>query len=243
MFNGYTEMFEKVKQNRIPQDVVEQIQEAILQGRLKAGDKLPAERELSEIFDASRGSVREALRVLEQKGLITVRPGANGGVFVKAVTTHEVSESLGLLLRYQRVSLRDLAEFREGVEGIVAGLATERAKEEDIQHLKHLLGEAKSHLEQGTSSWDAFIQVENRFHTALAYMTGNAIYESIVQPVYDNMHRYHDRFLPREETVMREIYRNLCGIVKAVEKGQAPKARLLARKHIHRFNQLAEEKG
>ncbi len=72
-------MFQKAKQNRIFQDVVDQIQEAILQGRLKAGNKLPSERELQEIFQTSRGTLREALRVLEQKGLITIKTGVSGG--------------------------------------------------------------------------------------------------------------------------------------------------------------------
>lgn len=62
-------MFQAAKQTKIFQDVVEQIQEAILDGRLKAVDMLPAERELKQMFNISRGTLREALRVLEQKGL------------------------------------------------------------------------------------------------------------------------------------------------------------------------------
>ena len=115
-------MFQKARQNRIFQDVVEQIQEAILQGTLNPGDKLPPERELKEMFGASRGTLREALRILEQKGLITIKIGVAGGAVVNALSTDQVSESLDLLIRYQKASLKDLAEFREGVEGLVAGL-------------------------------------------------------------------------------------------------------------------------
>ncbi|MBN2123894.1 MAG: FadR family transcriptional regulator, partial [Deltaproteobacteria bacterium] len=116
-------MFRKAKQNRIFEDVVEQIQEAVLEGRLEPGSKLPSERDLREMFNTSRGTLREALRVLEQKGLISIKTGVTGGAVVNALTTSKVSESLDLLIRYQKVSLSDLAEFREGVEGIVAGLA------------------------------------------------------------------------------------------------------------------------
>ena len=136
-------MFTQAKQSRVFQDVIYQIEEAILKGKLKAGDRLPAERELKEIFRTSRGTLREALRVLEQKGLIAIKTGANGGPVVKEVTTRQVSESLGLLIRYQKIPLKDLAEFREGVEGIVAGLAAQRAKRRDKEHLKKL----------GVSSW------------------------------------------------------------------------------------------
>ena len=63
-------MFIKAKQSRVFQDVVEQIQNAIISGKLEPGSKLPAERELKDMFNTSRGTLREALRVLEQKGLI-----------------------------------------------------------------------------------------------------------------------------------------------------------------------------
>lgn len=235
-------MFQQAKQNRIFQDVINQIQEAILKGELKVGDKLPAERELKEIFKTSRGTLREALRVLEQKGLIAIKTGVNGGAFVKPVTTHQVSESLDLLVRYQRVSLKDLAEFREGVEGIVTGLAAERAKKEDIQYLMNLLKEAKIHIDEGVSHWDEFIRVDNTLHMAMAHIAGNPVYQSVLQTVHDNINRYYDQFLPKEEEIMRENYQDLCGIVKAVEDRQAVKSRVLAQDHVHRFYRFMEEK-
>ncbi len=234
-------MFREAKQNRIFQDVVEQIQDAILQGKLKPGDKLPPERELKEMFGSSRGTLREALRILEQKGLITIKTGVTGGALVNALTTDQISESLALLLRYQKVSLRDLAEFREGVEGIVASLAVERAKNEDIKHLKRLLADAKTHLEEGASGWDEFIRVDNKLHMALAHIAGNPIYKWVLRTIYDNIHRYFDQFLPREEEILRENYQDLCEIVKAVEKGQAAQAHLLVQNHVYRFNRLMEE--
>jgi len=235
-------MFQEAKQNRIFQDVIVQIQEAILQGKLKAGDKLPPERELKEMFKTSRGTLREALRVLEQKGLIRIKTGVNGGAIVKPLTTHQVSESLALLIRYQRVSLRDLAEFREGVEGMVAGLAADRAKKEDIHYLKQLLGEASKNLEKGVSHWDAFIGVDDTLHMALAHIAGNPVYESVLQTVHDNINRYYEQFLPKKEEILRENYRDLCEIVKAVEDGKAAEARQLAHDHVSRFNRFMEER-
>jgi len=235
-------MFREAKQNRIFQDVVEQIQDAILQGKLKPGDKLPPERELKEMFGASRGTLREALRILEQKGLITIKTGVTGGAVVNALTTDQISESLDLLVRYQKVSLKNLAEFREGVEGMVAGLAVERAKSEDIQYLKKLLADAKTHLDEGASGWDNFIHVDNQLHMALAHIAGNPIYESVLQTIYDNIHRYFDQFLPREEGLLKENYRDLYEIVKAVENGQAAQAHLLVQNHVYRFNRIMEEK-
>ena len=236
-------MFQQAKQSKVFQNVVDQIQDAILQGRLKAGSKLPAERELKELFKTSRGTLREALRVLEQKGLITIKTGVKGGAVVEALSTNQVSESLDLLIRYQRVSLRDLAEFREGVEGIVAGLAVERVKAKDIQYLKKLLADAKTLLDEGASGWDAFLMVDNQLHMMLAHIAGNPIYESVLQTIYDNIHRYFDQFLPREEGLLRENYQDLCKIVEAVENGQAAQAHLLVQNHVYRFNRLMEERA
>ncbi len=234
-------MFQKAKQNRIFQNVVAQIQEAILSGDLEAGDTLPPERALREMFQISRGTLREALRVLEQRGLIEIRLGVSGGTVVKALTTREVSRSLDLLIRYLRVSLRDLAEFREGVEGIVAGLAVERATAEDITELKGLLNEAEKHISKGASGWEDFIRLDNKLHMTLARIAGNPIYKSVLQTIYDHIHRYFDRFLPREEKIIRQNYRDLCEIVSAVEEGEASRAYMLVQNHVYQFNRIMEE--
>ena len=98
-------MFQKSNQHRVFQDLVNQIEGAILDGRLKVGDKLPPQRELVEMFQTSRASLREALRVLEQKGLIDIKLGVSGGAVIKAVDTEPVTESLALLIQHQKVSL------------------------------------------------------------------------------------------------------------------------------------------
>ena len=157
-------MFQAAKQTKVFQDVVEQIQEAILDGRLTAGQTLPAERELKETFNISRGTLREALRVLEQKGLIEIKLGVGGGSVVKAVDTDQISESLGLLIRSQKVSLNHLAQFREDVEGIVAARAAKNHVAEDIQTLKDLLVNAHSCVKKGSSQRNAFIDIDKQIH-------------------------------------------------------------------------------
>jgi len=236
-------MFKEAKQNRIFQDVVEQIQDAILKGKLKPGEKLPSEREMREVFRSSRGTIREALRILEQKGLINIKTGVSGGAVVNALNTNQISESLDLLIRYQRVSLRDLAEFREGVEGLVAGLAAERATNKDIDRLEQLLIVAKSHLEHGISHWHEFIKADNNLHLALAQIAGNPIYESVLKTVYENIRLYFSRFLPKKDELLKENYKDMREIVGAVKNREAAKANLLAQNHVYRFNRLMEEKA
>jgi len=236
-------MFQQVRQNRMFQDVIYQIEEAILDGRLRVGDRLPPERELKEMFKTSRGTLREALRVLEQKGLISIKTGVNGGSYISAVTTHQVSESLDLLIRYQKISLSDLAEFREGVEGLVASLAAGRADREGTKQLQRLLYEAKKFLSEGMSAWDAFIRNDNALHMELARIAGNPVYESVLRTVHDNINRYYEQFLPRSEEVMKENYEDLRRIVDAVVSNKPEDARRQARVHVRRFNRFMEKKG
>jgi len=236
-------MFEQAKQSRVFQDVIRQIEEAILDGRLRVGDRLPPERELKEMFKTSRGTLREALRVLEQKGLIAIKTGVNGGSYIRAVTTHQVSESLDLLIRYQKVSLSDLAEFREGVEGMVTGLAAQRATKNDEPRLNNLLQEAGRFLSEGLSSWDAFIRNDNALHMELARIAGNPVYESVLRTVHDNINRYYERFLPHSIEVMKENYEDLCRIVDAVLSNRPEDAREKAQVHIKRFSRFMEHKG
>ena len=137
-------LFRAPKQNRIFRDVVDQIQDAIIDGRLKTGDKLPAERELKDLLKTSRSTLCEALRVLEQKGLIEIKLGVGGGSVVRSVTTDQVTESLDLLIRSQKISLAHLADFREGVEGEVVAIAARTASETDLRNLERLLKKAKT---------------------------------------------------------------------------------------------------
>ena len=234
-------MFTHAKQNRVFEDIISQIQEAILRDDLKAGDRLPPERELKEIFQTSRGTLREALRVLEQKGLIEIKTGVSGGAFIKAVTSHQVSESLDLLLRSQKVSLKALAEFREEVEGIVTGHAAELAENDDINVLKNILDQARLTLDLDESSWDKFIDIDNNFHMELARITGNQLYIFVLKSIHDNINRYYNRFLSRDEKILWDSYHDMCEIVKAVQAGDASQARLLAQEHVKRFNQTMEQ--
>jgi GntR family transcriptional repressor for pyruvate dehydrogenase complex len=236
-------MFEQVQQNRIFQDVTRQIEEAILSRQLKAGDRLPSERELQETFRVSRGTLREALRVLEQKGLVTIKTGAKGGAVVREVTAEQASDSLSFLFRYHQVSLQDLAEFREGVEGNVTALAAERATREDVAELNRLLDQAAGLLEQGINRWDDFLDTDNELHMALARMARNPVYETVLAIVHENIKPYYDTFLKKSKKILRENYQDLCEIVDAVRRGRASEARLLAQAHVNRFNRLMEKKG
>ncbi len=233
-------MFRAAKQNRIFQDIVDQIQDAIIQGDLQAGDMLPSERDLKDTFQTSRGTLREALRVLEQKGLIEIRLGVRGGAVVTADASGQFSEGLDLLIRSQKVSLKHLAEFREDVEGAVAALAAERITRRDVQMLDALLNEARNCVVAGLERWDDFFDVDKRFHQALARISGNPIYILVHQMVHENIRRYFDDFLPVAPDIMRENFDDLRRLMDAVRAHESENAQQLARRHVHRFNEYME---
>jgi len=236
-----TALFREAKQSRIFQDVVGQIEEAIIGGDLKAGDRLPPERELKETLKTSRSTLREALRVLEQKGLIEMRLGKGGGAVVKAISAEQISQSLGLLIRSQQVTLRQLAEFRERFEGDIAALAASKAAAADGAPLDDLLAEARRCAEGGRKSLNEFLEADKQLHLYMARMTANPIYITILQTVHDNIRQYFKRYLIMADREMEENLNDLIALVATVKRGDAEKARILAQSHVRRFNTYMEE--
>ena len=229
-------MFRKTSHNRVFQDLVDQIQNAILEGRLKPGDKLPPQRALMEMFETSRASIREALRVLEQKGLIEVKLGVQGGAVITTTNIDPVTEVLTLLMHQNQVSLDHLEEFRLCVEGDVAALATRATSPEDIARLRRILARARDCLQSPLPDARAFIQVDIELHIALAEITANPVFVAVVKMVHETILGYYDRFTLRRQAVLEENYRDLRAIVAAVEKGDRETARRLAREHVRRFH-------
>ncbi|MBL0715161.1 MAG: FadR family transcriptional regulator [Desulfosarcina sp.] len=235
-------MFKKTTRNRVFQDLVDQIQSAILDGRLQPGDKLPPQRTLMEMFQTSRASIREALRVLEQKGLIEIKLGVQGGAVITTTNTDPITEMLTLLVHQKQVSLDHLEEFRLCVEGDVTALAAQSAQPDDIKKLRSMLAEARNCLGKGNPDSRAFIRVDIRLHVALAEITGNPVFMAVVKMVHETILGYYDRFTFQRMDVLEENYQDLCSIVDAVESGASEEARRLARQHIRRFNRHMKEK-
>ncbi len=229
-------MFRKTQHNRIFQDLVDQIQAAILDGRLKPGDKLPSQRNLVDMFQTSRASIREALRVLEQKGLIEVKLGVSGGAVIKTAGTESITQDLTLLMQQQQVSFDHLAEFRESIEGDVAAMAARKAAGSDIERLENILAQAEACLRENDRTPYDFIRMDIRLHIALAEIAGNPVFVAVMKMVHETILGFYDRFTFRQRAVLEENYRDLCSLVAVIKAGQPEKARKLALGHVRRFN-------
>ena len=125
--------FDQVRQRRLSDDIVEQLEGMILEGTLKSGERLPAERALAEQFGVSRPSLREAIQKLAAKGLLVSRQG--GGNYVADSLGSTFSDPLLHLLENNPEAQRDLLEFRQTLEASCAYYAALRATEVDRERL------------------------------------------------------------------------------------------------------------
>ena len=128
------------------------------------------------MLGTSQGALREALRILEQKGLVEARLGRNGGLYVRNVTSAQIRESLGLMIRQKQISMEHLVVFRNNLEVSAASLAVIKAGPEEIDAFKKLLDEAAKHVADGVRGWTRFYQIEDRMHRTLASTTGNPLF-------------------------------------------------------------------
>ncbi len=234
--------FKKMKKIKSYQNVVDQIQSAICNGSLKDGDRLPSEMKLTKMFDTSRGTIREALRVLEQKGLISIKTGVKGGPIVKEANTRPMSESIALLIRHQKVSLHHLAQFRKILEGHIAAQTALMAGKNEINQLKAILKEAKMHIKTKPSGWEEFHKMDATFHMVLAKIAKNPLIEANLQSIHDNIQIYFNQYLPFSDALLMDNYEDLCKIVEAVENKNSITAQQLAETHVTKFNDLMEER-
>ncbi len=227
-------MFKRARQSRVFQDVVEQIQDAILSGKLPPGSKLPAERELKEMFNTSRGTLREALRVLEQKGLIEIKLGVTGGAIVKQIDTDPLMESLALLIQSGNLSLAHLSEFRIKIEGSLVELATERANPEDIAKLERMQARARHCYD--IQDWETFLKTDEAMHTYIGTMTRNPVFQFVQKSIHDNIHRYYQDFLPMNRERTLENLNDFDKIIAAMKAKDGAAAAAIITDHVQRFH-------
>ena len=232
-------MFRAAKQNLLFHDTLAQIESVIVNGKIKPGEKLPPERELRDTMLVSRTTLREALKVLEQKGLIEIKVGVKGGAYVKEIGVDQFSGSLDLLMRLKKISLRDLYEFRESVEGIAAGLAAEKATAKDIARLEDVLKKAHQEIDKNGDNWKSFYQQESRLHRLMAQISRNLIYEIIFSAIHTNINAY-SHLLPRNKSHLQSICEDWHRIINHMKTGEVNRVTILTQMHAVHSSEMAK---
>jgi len=170
-------MYKIIRSSRLYEQIVQQVEESIHKGALKAGDQLPPERELAEQFGVSRTAVREAVKTLREKGLVEAYPGR--GTFITDGSSNTIRQSLHRMMRSGNEGFAFLAEVREILEPEIAALATTRADQEDLAAMK----EQVEVMDASKTDPDAFIEADLDFHLALAEAAGNPIILSLIDSI------------------------------------------------------------
>src|SRR5713101_6448954 len=153
------------RQGRVSETIVRRIKKQISEGRLLAGHKLPAEREMARQYKTSRVSVREAYRSLEELGVLRIRRGADGGAFIAKLDHEPVLRSLSLVLALAKTSHKELTEARMLIEPLIARLAALRARKDDIARLEQVLIQEE---QDAAVRSGPFRPTGSRFHRSVA---------------------------------------------------------------------------
>ena len=224
--------FKKAKQNRIFQDIVDQIQQAIVIGELAPGEKLPSERELCTMFTTSRGTLREALRILEQKKLLTIKLGAGGGAVVRKPNSELITENLLLLTTGGQATSHHLLALTGDLAAQVAGLAATRAGGKDVGPLKQLVASLTELLENESRNADLLVSMDVLLFQELSGIAGNPLYGLLLQAALAAIGRLHGSGGIVDDTLRNRHFQEIRMIVYAVAQNDRKSAKLLARKHI-----------
>ena len=162
-------MFKPVKPKRVVEYIVEQIESEIKNGNLPPGSKLPSERELARLFEVSRSSVREALNILQAKGLISSSQGE--GTFVRSLTETILGINLNNFITNDPKYVWDLVEIRKIIELWAVRKACEVADENDLK----LISEAYAELENDYKLKNYGDESDAEFHFSIIKATKNTI--------------------------------------------------------------------
>jgi len=180
--------FEPIAPSRAFEEIAAQIRELVASGRLKPGDRLPAERDLSAKFKVSRNTLREALRALELSGMIELRKGAAGGAFVLPGSSGVVVNGLRDLYHLGAITPEHLTEARVWLSEIVVRVACERLTEQDLLALEENIALAAKADKAGNFQQRADLHRE--FHNLLAASTRNPIIQITMEGVMEVMREF-----------------------------------------------------
>ena len=218
-------MFKSVKHIRVSDEIVHQVKTIISEGRLKPGDPLPPERELTKEFGVSRPSLREALNTLVATGFLEVK---GKRTFIRSVASESMQNPLSLIIKADTQKIFDLIEVRKAMEAWSAFLAAQRATEEDIKRLENILKEMRKAFEQGRS-WE---KQDADFHLSIAQATHNTIQTHIMSTIYDLLRESVARVF-KDRSKVKKLLDQHNRMFSAIKNHSPDKARKRTLEHLN----------
>lgn len=243
-------LFTPVTGEKVSEEIVRQIEVAIVNGHLRTGNGLPSERELQTCFEASRGAIREAIRILRQKGLIETRKGAQGGHYIREVDISQASEHLALMIRQQQLPLSKLLQFRYGIDQAILCVAIKEATEVECAKMSGMADRLLALCQTDSPDMAAISQADREINLCLVEMTKNPFYEWVMRTIQLSFGSY-DHVLYEDPQARREVGINWRHTTDALMEGDIQKAMqwfghwyvLLERHLLERYGEEALNSG
>jgi len=220
-----------IKKTRIAEEIADRIRVLILDGTLPPNQPLPGERLLAARFGVSRGSVRDAFRLLETIGLLETRHGQ--GTFPRELDVDRLVAPLASILTYRRDLREELLDVRRMFEPAVARVAAARASDEDLADLQRILDTQRRKLAAGGSA----IVEDTAFHAVLARATRNRVVMRIMETLNNLLIESRKLTLKQKGRPERSIQGHEA-VVAALRRRDADAASLAMRMHIDQIAEL-----
>jgi len=223
--------YRRVKQPKISDVIMQEIETMILEGSLKPGQRLPSERELAVQFEVSRPSLREAVQKLVAKGLLVSRQG--GGTFVSEEVGSAFGDPLMALFASHPEAQYDLLEFRHALEGVIAYYAALRSTEADRQAIQRTYEELEGYHK--TKEFEKEVQADLDFHLRIAEATHNMVLlhamRALLQLIKKNIMINLEHIYPRRGH-RAKIHGQHRVLMDAIFAGKPEEARNAAHEHL-----------
>lgn len=172
-------MFSPIENKRIFEQVSDKIKELIFDGTLNHGDKLPSEGQLAQQFNVGRQTIREALRLLERSGLVSIKKGGDGGPLIKDTILDKIRDLFLDSFRMGKVSLRELTLARLGIERVIVDYTIDHIDESGINRLKKNVARAKRGLKANRVVTEDNVE----FHNLVARASKNNVFIIITESI------------------------------------------------------------
>jgi GntR family transcriptional repressor for pyruvate dehydrogenase complex len=229
--------FGPIKVKRVSEAVENSIREFIYTKKLNPGDRLPSQSDLSEQFQVSIVTIREALRALETIGLIETRKGKGGGIFISDNQKESLKKALEAFFTWKNITADHLIEARMVIEPYAVRKATQNMSPAEIEELRKNVAYAEeklNNLKGGISVEDYFDLELNSidFHRVIAKGTHNPLISLTVDSVMDFLHNFEKIILKPDLNVSRYVANEHKEILALIETGKVDEVEQAMIKHI-----------
>jgi GntR family transcriptional repressor for pyruvate dehydrogenase complex len=222
--------FEVIRRNKVYEEVAKQIERLILT-KLKPGDKLPSERELAEMLQVSRSSIRDAIRGLELMGLVEPRQGV--GTIVREQSAESLINPFANALERRHALVSELLDFRKMLEPPLAARAATHATPEEISEMEEILQRQEEKHRQGVAT----IGEDAEFHYSVALASGNSVVLKVIDTLMDLLRDTRERSLQVEGRPQKSLAGHR-RILAAIKRHDAEAAKSAMRRHIEDVEEI-----